>query len=149
MRKSLYGRVFGDLRKSAQYGSIAHMTIQSQNQTEAVIPEFHAGDRLRKARELSGLGQGPFAQSIGISRGSVSNYERAHRPPKPIVLKAWSLATGVPVEWLEYGTGPTGPTTQGPEDPSQDDDAEAALARLAAKKRRHAGDGPTHRYLAA
>lgn len=115
-------------------------------QPATTVPAFTAGDHLRKARELTGLDQGPFAEILGVSRGTVSNYERSnteHR--KPIVLRAWALATGVPLEWLETGQGPSGPP--GPGASTTPDDA---LTRLAARKRaRHAGEAHTRQYLAA
>jgi transcriptional regulator with XRE-family HTH domain len=42
-------------------------------------------DRLRKARELTGLSQEEFAAKIGISKGTVGTYETnpdaPHKPP--------------------------------------------------------------------
>ncbi|WP_423243330.1 helix-turn-helix domain-containing protein [Actinomyces lilanjuaniae] len=79
------------------------------------IPHFTIYDRLRKAREVSGLDQTELAERIGVSRTSVSSYEagRIARPRK-IVLNAWGLATGVPVQWLETGEEPTpGPGDDG------------------------------------
>ena len=65
-------------------------------------PRWTLGDRLRKAREFAGLEQGELAARIGISRGTVSNYElgRGQRPPKLIVLRAWAHECGVPFDWL-------------------------------------------------
>ena len=92
------------------------MTEQPQ---VGVIPQFTVGDRLRKARELTGLEQGPFAEQIGVSRNTVGNYESGHTTRvKPIVLKAWSLRTGVPVEWLE--TGAENPRPAGPDGGSRE-----------------------------
>lgn len=71
-----------------------------------VIPQFTVGDRLRKARELTGLDQAAFGEEIGVSRQSVGNYELEHTPPRKIVLRAWSMRTGVPVAWLEHGIIP-------------------------------------------
>lgn len=96
-----------------------------------VVPEFTVGDRLRKARELTGLDQGPFAEQLGVSRGTVSNYERSTTEHyKPIVLRAWALATGVPLEWIETGQGPS----SGPTPP---DDGEALRKLTASKASRH------------
>lgn len=68
------------------------------------VPAWTEGDRLRKARETTGLDQERFAAQLGVSRGTVSNYERnATTRRRPIVLRAWSLATGVSLEWLEHG----------------------------------------------
>ena len=44
-----------------------------------------------------------FADEIGISRQSVSNYELGNTKVRKIVLIAWQMRTGVPVEWLETG----------------------------------------------
>jgi len=113
-------------------------------QTSGTVPVFTVGDRLRKARELTGLDQEAFAVEIGASRGTISNYERStteHR--KPIVMRAWALATGVPLTWLETGVGEPPSPHDGQPATTQND----ALARLAARKRaRRAGTGITPRY---
>lgn len=67
------------------------------------IPQFTLSDRIRKARESAGLDQGGFAEEIGISRSSVSNYETGTSRPMRVVLKAIALRTGVPLTWLETG----------------------------------------------
>lgn len=68
----------------------------------AHAPSWTLGDRLRKAREFAGLEQGELATRIGVSRGTVSNYELGHgtRPPKRIVLRAWAAECHVPYAWL-------------------------------------------------
>ncbi|WP_405472347.1 helix-turn-helix domain-containing protein [Paenarthrobacter ilicis] len=75
-------------------------------QPEFVIPQFTVADRLRKAREHTGLDQLEFAEELGVSRATVSNNERGVVSPRKIVLKAWALRTGVPVSWLETGEAP-------------------------------------------
>ena len=71
------------------------------------VPEFTRADRLRKAREELGLDQGAFAELIGVSRGTVSNYERGTTPAdRIVVLRAWALATRVSYEWLLHGETP-------------------------------------------
>lgn len=70
------------------------------------IPQWTIADRLRKARELTGMDQGQFADALEISRQSVGNYESGRRVPRGIYLRAWAHATGVPVEWLETGNAP-------------------------------------------
>ncbi len=66
------------------------------------VPTWTLGDRLRKARELAGMDQDELARRVGISRGTVSNYElgRGVRPPKVVVLRAWANECGVPYGWL-------------------------------------------------
>lgn len=71
--------------------------------TAGAVPAFTIGDRLRKARESTGLEQGAFAELLGVSRGTVSNYERGLTNPKKVVLRAWASATRVPYEWLTSG----------------------------------------------
>lgn len=77
------------------------------------IPEFTLGDRLRKARELTGLGVREFAAEIGVSHGTITNAESDRRTVRPITIKAYAMRTGVPVEWLETGIAPTQPTPDG------------------------------------
>jgi transcriptional regulator with XRE-family HTH domain len=68
------------------------------------LPTFTRGDRLRKARELTGLSQDEFARQLEVSRSTITNYERDRSTRvRPIMLRAWSVATGVSVEWLETG----------------------------------------------
>ena len=78
------------------------------------FPEFNAHDRLRKARERTGMDQTEFADHIGVSRGTVSNYESGSTTRlKGVVLKQWALATNVTVEWIETGNA----ENPHPEDP--------------------------------
>lgn len=88
---------------------------------EVVVPEWTVADRLRKAREVAGLEQAELARDIDVARQTVGNYERGAVQPRRIVLKAWALRTGVPLEWLE--TGKANPRQGGP-------DGGSALPRL-------------------
>jgi transcriptional regulator with XRE-family HTH domain len=72
-------------------------------QTASSVPEFTLGDRLRKAREVAGLDQSEFARVADISRTTVINYEHGKRQPRPVYLRAWSIATGVDLRWLVTG----------------------------------------------
>lgn len=109
------------------------------------VPQFTIGDRLRKARETTGMDQAQFAEHIGVSRGSVSNYERdAGEKRRPIVLKAWAMATGVPLSWIETGIIETHPT------PPDGGEALRKLTETKAKGRqRHAERGITRNYPAS
>lgn len=73
-----------------------------------LIPAFTIGDRLRKAREVTGLDQATFAAEAGISKNTVSNAETGARRPSRLVVRAWAMRSGVPVEWLETGQAPAG-----------------------------------------
>lgn len=70
-----------------------------------VIPEWTRGDRLRKARETTGMTTRQFAEHIGVSQKTVTDAENDKRPNiRKILLNAWALGTGVPAEWLETGS---------------------------------------------
>lgn len=64
-------------------------------------------DRLRKAREVSGHDQRELAELMGVSRATISNNETGKVAPREIVLRAWALATGVPVAWIKTGVMPS------------------------------------------
>jgi transcriptional regulator with XRE-family HTH domain len=92
------------------------------------FPEFDAHDRLRKARERTGMEQGEFAEHIGVSRGTVSNYESGNtKRLKQVVLKQWALATRVTVDWIETGNA---------ENPHLDGPDGGASSRLTESNRR-------------
>lgn len=105
-----------------------------------VVPEWTQGDRLRKARTLTGMTVREFAEHIGVSHGTVTSAETDARAVRPITMKAWAFATGVPLEWLEAGEVTTSPTPP-PDRPCKRD--ESALAALIAEK---SGRGATARY---
>jgi len=78
-------------------------------------------DRMRKAREHTGLSQPEFAKELGVSPGTVSNAERGSVKVRKITLMAWSMRTGVSMKWLETGANDAlnpSPT------PGQESDAE-------------------------
>lgn len=131
------------LRRLAQGCTIARMTTDSAG----LVPEFTIADRLRKAREVTGMDQGPFAELLGVSRGTVSNYERGTTENyKPIVLRAWAMATGVSIGWIQEGGNPSGPTPSGTPASTR----QANLNRLAAAKKPRSGGAPvTQGYPAA
>ncbi len=109
------------------------------------VPQFTIGDRLRKARETTGMDQAAFAEHIGVSRGTVSNYERGvgEGHHKPIVLRTWAMATGVPLSWIETGIIETHPT------PPDGGEALRELTEAKARRQRHARNGITRNYPAS
>lgn len=66
---------------------------------------FHAGDRLRKAREQAGYTQVSFAKKLGISRDTVRAYETwaGLTHPREQTLRDWSGVTGFSLHWLKTG----------------------------------------------
>jgi transcriptional regulator with XRE-family HTH domain len=67
------------------------------------VPEFQLKDRLRLAREQKHLEQADVAAELGISRATVSNYERGVTVPGKLVINAWAVICDVDVEWLKTG----------------------------------------------
>lgn len=79
------------------------MWVMTTAQQTGSVPVWTLGDRCRKAREHAGLDQNEMADLIGVSRTTVGNVENGRRAVRQIVLNQWSLATGVPISWLQYG----------------------------------------------
>jgi transcriptional regulator with XRE-family HTH domain len=65
-----------------------------------IIPTFTMGDRLAKARSVAHISSSDMASELGVSRGTVYNYEADRTEPPVHVVKRWSEVTGVPVTWL-------------------------------------------------
>ena len=72
-----------------------------------MIPSFTVADRLRKAREVTGMDQTQFADRAGLSRAGVSKAERGETVPRRSTLKLWALTSGVPLHWIETGEAPS------------------------------------------
>jgi transcriptional regulator with XRE-family HTH domain len=72
-----------------------------------VIPQFDVSDRLRKAREITGLDQTEFAAEVGLGRATISRYERGEVTPSKSALLLYQMRTGVPKEWLATGCTPS------------------------------------------
>ena len=69
--------------------------------------------RIRTSRVRAGLSQAELAESLGVSRSAVGNWESARGGVHPSSerLAELALATGVSYEWLATGRGtPTTPT---------------------------------------
>lgn len=66
------------------------------------VPQFHRGDRLRKARELAGIGSEEMAERMGVSRFTVRNWEK-NGTMKRHAIAQWAVITDVSADWLESG----------------------------------------------
>ena len=77
---------------------LGHMTTQP---AESRIPDITIGHRLRIAREWRELEQIDIANELGISRQTVSNYERGFTHPGKLAINAWAVVCDVEVEWLK------------------------------------------------
>ena len=74
------------------------------------IPDWTLGDRLTKARSLTGLSRTRFASVLGISEASVKRYELDDIEPKRGIILGWAVACNVDPDWLENGPGKEGVT---------------------------------------
>lgn len=70
-------------------------------------------DRLKAAREESGLTQGQLAVAAGVTQGTISNVESGLRK-NPRELLAIAKALGVSPDWLKTGKGTTSNVISGP-----------------------------------
>lgn len=50
------------------------------------VPEWTLGDRLRKARQVTGMTTRQFATEIGVAQGTVTGAENDTRQPRRITL---------------------------------------------------------------
>lgn len=73
------------------------------------IPRFDINDRLRKARENTRMTAGQFADHIGVSRNTVSNYEDSGyaKTRKDSTIRLWAIASGIPYTWIRTGHEPS------------------------------------------
>lgn len=85
-----------------------YMTTLWDSAPGGAVPVFELSDRTRKAREYAGLDQGELAERLGVARSTVARMEqgKTERAKRPL-LAAWSLATGVSLQWLETGEAPS------------------------------------------
>lgn len=78
------------------------------------------GDRLRKARSLTGMTVAQFAEHIGVSDSTINSAELDKRGVRRITLNAWAMATGVSLAWLETGVSAGAPPEPPPGKPVGD-----------------------------
>ena len=82
-----------------------HMSTSVQTlASTGFIPQWTIGDRLRKARETTGLTQVQFAERVGLSRATVNNSELNKSQPRKSVVLLWAMETGVDRDWLMTGS---------------------------------------------
>lgn len=68
------------------------------------VPTWDRADRLRKAMRDSGTSVHAMADFLQVNRNTVSRYTNGHADPSQATLIAWSIMTGVSLEWLRDGT---------------------------------------------
>jgi transcriptional regulator with XRE-family HTH domain len=74
------------------------------------VPTWTFGDKIRKARDISGLGQREFAEQIGITASSLAAYETGRSNPRfgdaPTLAKKIQVLVGIPYEWFLVDDSP-------------------------------------------
>lgn len=103
------------------------MTVDTS--TDPVYPDWSFGDRIRKARIITGLTQGEFADEIGVKEGSLAAWETDRALPRDIVAiaKRVEMITRIPAGWV------LGIEVAGPPDSPHD----KPLSSQGLSKRRH------------
>lgn len=108
------------------------------------IPAFTLGWRMRLALETADISVATVAIRLGYSRSTISRWLNDQDVPRTVVLDAWARETEVDKQWLETGAGsPTSP------EGLPAGETNAALAKLASRKRAHSGASGTNQRYAA
>jgi len=68
------------------------------------VPRWTIGDRMRKARLYAGMTPAEMAEDIGRTPHTIGNYENGKTKAPLLVLRQYAIRTGVPLEWIQYGT---------------------------------------------
>lgn len=68
--------------------------------------EFDLADRLRKSLRVSGVSVGSMAESLGVSRNTVSNWINGRGRPCEDQVTIWAAITDAPANWIETGELP-------------------------------------------
>lgn len=77
--------------------------------------EWTFRERLRKARENTGMNQREFAAALGVGRTTVVNWEKGkgEHARSALVLREWARLGDVPLDWLRDGESDTVTVTGG------------------------------------
>jgi transcriptional regulator with XRE-family HTH domain len=100
-----YGPEGGEPFKPRRPRSITHETDPEPSERWRAYRARHEGcpDRLRRAREASGLSMRELAAAAGITHQTWSNTETGSTVPKVDSLERMAVALGVSPSWLAYG----------------------------------------------
>ncbi len=61
-------------------------------------------EQIKKLRVSLGLSQFEFSEAIGVSRGTVTSWERGHKCPQPRNIEKMLALSATPKEWIELTT---------------------------------------------
>ena len=92
--------------------------------TPGTLPVWGFNDKIRKARDITGMGQKEFAASVELTASTLAAYETGRSAPRfgdaPALAKRLQLLTGIPADWFlvidDPNTPHDEPTTQTVED---------------------------------
>jgi transcriptional regulator with XRE-family HTH domain len=76
----------------------------AQGPPSELLPDL--ADRLAKSLQVAGLSVAEMAQYLEAHRNTVGAWLNRRNQPRPANLRLWAMRTGVPYEWLRYGTWP-------------------------------------------
>ena len=99
------------------------------------IPKFEMRHRLALALEAADVSVEEMADILGVHRNTVGNYLRGSTHPRKLVIQAWAMRCGVPVDWVLYGDppAPTGPGSKcAPSDSNREPAGIGSVLRLVA-----------------
>ena len=68
--------------------------------TNATIPEWDLGDRLRKSLRAAGVTVQEIADYLEVNRNTVGNWINGRATPSASTIRLWALRCGVPYDWL-------------------------------------------------
>ncbi|WP_292727166.1 helix-turn-helix domain-containing protein, partial [Microbacterium sp. UBA837] len=82
------------------------------------LPVWGFSDKIRKARDITGLGQKDFAARIDLTASTLAAYETGRSAPRfndaPSLAKRLQLLTGIPADWFLVVDDPNAPSPVGP-----------------------------------
>ena len=106
------------------------MNTMKQTEEGGAANPFHMGDRIRKARERTGMNRQDFAHAVGIHRETLAKYEDTGHGVKRPALLSIAMSSGVRQEWLETGELPWLKTEEGPHPQGADEGQQSRLRDL-------------------
>lgn len=83
--------------------------------TQGVLPVWGFSDKIRKARDITGLAQKDFAERVALTASTLAAYETGRSAPRfndaPALAKRLQLITGIPADWFLVVDDPNTPTS--------------------------------------
>ncbi len=78
-----------------------------------MLPVWGFSDKIRKARDITGLSQKDFAARTNLTASTLAAYETGRSAPRfndaPVLAKRLQLLTGIPADWFLVVDDPNDP----------------------------------------